>query len=371
MLRIVFAIIVLLHACIHLIGFANAFHLGTLSHLKQPISRPVGVIWLLTFILFLFAGTLLMMRVQYWWPFAAAAVCCSQYVIILSWNSAKWGTLANLLIVVPLVVTLIGMEPSGYKPRYNAAVNSELKHSYLISLLQESDLAHLPMPVQRYLRYTGALGKPKVNNCRVLLRGRMKNKPDGQWLTITAKQFDFFDSVSRFFYIESAMYGLPFEGLHVYRYGKATMQIKAASLWQVANAYGQKMNQSETVTLFNDMCLLAPASLISRRIEWETIDSVTVKATFTNGGNVVSALLYFNRAGALINFVSDDRYLSADGKSYINYRWSTPVKDYHEIDGRTIWTYGEAIWQTGEGPFVYAQFTLEQLDYNCSTVRSD
>ena len=29
------------------------------------------------------------------------------------------------------------------------------------------------------------------------------------------------------------------------------------------------MNQGETVTMFNDMCVMAPATLIHRAIEWE------------------------------------------------------------------------------------------------------
>lgn len=42
------------------------------------------------------------------------------------------------------------------------------------------------------------------------------------------------------------------------------------------------MDKTETVTLFNDMCLMAPATLIDRRIQWQEIDRNSVKATFIN-----------------------------------------------------------------------------------------
>jgi hypothetical protein len=42
------------------------------------------------------------------------------------------------------------------------------------------------------------------------------------------------------------------------------------------------MTQSETVTLFNNMCLMAPATLIDSAIVWEAIDARTTKARFTN-----------------------------------------------------------------------------------------
>jgi len=60
--------------------------------------------------------------------------------------------------------------------------------------------------------------------------------------------------------------------------------------------------------IFNDMCLFAPASLVDSRISWEEVDAFIVKATFINGGNKVSAELYFNEKGELVNFISNDRY---------------------------------------------------------------
>ena len=62
------------------------------------------------------------------------------------------------------------------------------------------------------------------------------------------------------------------------------------------------MNKAETVTVFNDMCLLAPATLIDKRIEWVPVDSVSAKATFTNGPNKITATLYFNEQGATNKF---------------------------------------------------------------------
>ena len=58
------------------------------------------------------------------------------------------------------------------------------------------------------------------------------------------------------------------------------------------------MNMSETVTLFNDMCLFAPATLIDKEILWEPVDPRTVWARFTHNGITISAMLYFAaRAG--------------------------------------------------------------------------
>ncbi|HLK38255.1 MAG TPA: DUF6544 family protein [Polyangiaceae bacterium] len=71
---------------------------------------------------------------------------------------------------------------------------------------------------------------------------------------------------------------------------------------EVVDASGSEMTRSETVTLFNDLCLLAPASLLSKSITWESLDEPRVRGSFTNAGNTVRAELSFDAAGDLVCF---------------------------------------------------------------------
>ena len=85
------------------------------------------------------------------------------------------------------------------------------------------------------------------------------------------------------------------------------------------------MDKAETVTFFNDMCCMAPATLIDKRIVWQDKGNNVVEATFTNNGISVSANLYFNETGELVNFISNDRYNVDAGKKL---PWSTPLSNY-------------------------------------------
>jgi len=77
------------------------------------------------------------------------------------------------------------------------------------------------------------------------------------------------------------------------------------------------MDQGETVTVFNDLCLLAPAGLLDAPIVWQTIDSRHVRSAFTRGAHTVTAVLVFNDAYELIDFISDDRLrASPDGRRF-------------------------------------------------------
>ena len=174
---------------------------------------------------------------------------------------------------------------------------------------------------------------------KIVFEGEMREKGK-DFFKFTSVQYNFFDNPARLFFMKAKMYGITVPGYHCYQYEKATMQVKLIGLFNVVNAKGGLMNKAETVTLFNDLCLMAPAALIDKRIEWTTIDSLSAKAQFTNGINVISATLYFNALGQLINFVSDDRYVITGIKQY---RFSTPVKEYRQLDGQNIWTYGETV----------------------------
>lgn len=102
------------------------------------------------------------------------------------------------------------------------------------------------------------------------------------------------------------------------------------SLFKVQYQDGAEMDMAETVTFFNDMCCMGPATLIDKRINWLEIDNNEVKASFTNNNITIYAWLYFNDIGELENFNSNDRYDYNAGKKV---PWSTPLKDYEEVNG--------------------------------------
>lgn len=364
MIKIIFAFIVVIHGLIHLMGFMKAFNFAKMSQLTQPISKVSGIFWLITSVLFLTTLVLFLFKNDYWWILGTVAIVLSQILIIQNWHDAKFGTLANLIILIPVIISFMNALPSSFQNIYKTEVQKRLIPISDVSVVSEKDIEHLPESVQKYLRYVGAVGKPKVHNFRAVASGDMKRSTKDNWMDIYSQQYNFFDNPARFFYIKSALFGIPFDGLHAYAGNSATMKIKVASLLQVVDAKGEKMNQSETVTLFNDMCLLAPATLIDKDIQWETIDPLTVKARFTHNNITITALLYFNEKGELTNFISDDRFLSADGKTYTKYKWSTPAKDYKDFDGRKVPIYGEAIWHMPEGDFTYAKFNLKEIEYN-------
>ena len=145
------------------------------------------------------------------------------------------------------------------------------------------------------------------------------------------------------------------------------MRVKAAALVPVVTAEGSDMTQGETVTLFNDMCIMAPATLIDPAILWEAIDDRTTRARFSHAGYTIRAELSFNERGELTNFVSDDRYqTTADGTSLRRLRWSTPVGGYRSYGAVRLASGGDGRWHEREGEYAYIELTIDDVRYNVS-----
>jgi uncharacterized membrane protein YphA (DoxX/SURF4 family) len=364
-MNLIFAIFLVVHGLVHLMGAAKAFRIAEMPQLTQQISRPLGVLWLLAAgLMFVTAGALFTWP-RWWWTVGAGAIVISQIVIATSWSDAKYGSIANAILLAGVVLGYLSQGPSSFRAEYEREVERGAGHAVATPVLTEADIAQLPAALLRYIRLTGAIGQPRVQNFRARFHGKIRSGPDARWMPFTGEQCNFYDQPSRIFLMDASTFGVPLQVYHRFVGPSATMQVKVASLVQMIDAKGPEMDESETVTLFNDLCVFAPGALVDRGIQWQEIDPHTVSASFTNAGHTVRAVLSFNDLGELVDFASDDRSAaSADGKSFTRMRWSTPLRNYRSFGPHRIMSEGEGVWHAPAGKYVYLQFDLDAIEYN-------
>jgi hypothetical protein len=335
----------------------------------------MGLVWLGAALLVLAAGLLLAVRARWWWMVGAVSLVASQVVITTSWNDAKVGTVANVVLLIAVGYGFASQGPTSFRAGYRRATTATLNRSVpdASTLVTEADLAQLPAPVAEYVRRSGAVGRPHVSSFRAVFHGRIRSDENGPWMTFRGEQVSTYGhELSRVFAMDAAMYGLPVDVLHVFVGPSATMRVKLCSVVPIVDAAGPEMDRGETVTLFNDLCVLAPAALVDAPVVWQTLDDTHARGTFTKGAHTVSADLTFDGAGDLVDFISDDRLQSSrDGSSFTPRRWSTPLGDYQTFDGRRVATRGEARWHPSEpqSPYCYLEFNLDHITYNPATRR--
>ena len=276
-----------------------------------------------------------------------------------------YRTLGIVLAISIISIALISIiNPT--KRRYNKLVVEGHEQSQMTDdeIITASDLDHLPTLVRKYLNYVGVVGNTKVHNFQLTLSGEMKMKKDGEFQPYKAVQTTFLDQGTRLFYMDLWLNRIKVSGLHHFNNDNASMKIKLLDVIKVVDESGEVMQKAETVTYFNDMVVFAPQSLINEDILWEQLDESTVKATFTHNDITITAKLFFDDEGKLINFISDDRLaLESEGLKE-NVPWSTPISSYHQVDGLNLPRVGKGIWHYDEGDFTYITLTVKNISYN-------
>jgi len=248
MLRIALGVIVIIHALLHLMGFAKAFNLAKLKELSHPpilaLSEAqlklTGVLWLVACLLLVWASVAFMLKGDVWlWP-GMAGIILSQLLVILHWHDTKGGTVANLIM---LLIWLPAYATLAWKENAEKAGNLLLSGASLQNLpvVQAQQLQHLPMPVQQWLQASGIVGKPEIETMLSHQIATMQIKPGGDNMQVKATQYNRISVPGFAWQVRvSMMPSVYMLGLDRYEGGHGYMQIKLLGLYSLTNAMARK-----------------------------------------------------------------------------------------------------------------------------------
>lgn len=227
-------------------------------------------------------------------------------------------------------------------------------------VIGEADLAGLPAVVQRYLRHSGVLGKPRIDSFALTMEGRIRQGPQARWMPFVARQYNLLSEPARVYYIHGKR--TPMAGIDSWLDGKGRMQIKVLGLFTVADSQGAEMDRSALVTFLNDLGF-CPLAFFSVPVVWTEIDDRHAGLSLTHAGLTAAAVLTFDAEGRLLNWETADRYADVEGKAVPD-RWSTPTTGCLELAGLRL-PIGNAIHDYDGNPFVYAELTgVRNLTWN-------
>jgi len=361
-MRILFFLLITLHGLIHLLGFVKAFNLAQVQELTMNVSKPAGIFWLLVALMLVAAAVLFFLDIKIWWIIGSAAIILSQVLILLAWNDAKFGTIANVIILIVLL-------PAAGNYFFNSMVVKERKEllSNVLSpstkIISAEDINHLPPIVQTWLTNSGVVGKPQVTFGRLKQKGEMKTSPDGRWMEFEAEQY--FDLIKPSFIWTTEVEMMPLiylNGRDMLIDGEGEMIIKLLSLINVVNeGHNEKMNSGTMIRYLAEICWF-PSAALNDYLAWEEIDSLSAKATMKLDNKNVSGIFRFNENGEMISFEADRYY--GGGEDAKLERWVIETIESKEIDGYHIPVKSKVIWKLKEGDYNWLNLEITDLNVN-------
>ncbi|RCX18663.1 hypothetical protein DFP94_106197 [Fontibacillus phaseoli] len=270
---------------------------------------------------------------------------------------SMWLIGAIVIVVVLGVVVFFNIPYSKTKTEFHrtaAEYIGRLDMGAGPDVFTKEELESLPLPVKRYFEYSGYLGTPK----RPYVKANFKQvnfmlSPDKPPLTIDYTQYNFAGEPVRMAFIDTAMYGIPFQGFDSYVDGRGRMKGVLAKTVTLFNQTGEAMNKACLVTVLSESLILIPQAALQPYITWESMDDTHAKATISGYGISASGIFTFSREGALLSFATDDRAVIATDGTTQQVGWTAKFDDYKIVNGIRQPTRLQAVWNYDSGDLIY------------------
>jgi hypothetical protein len=363
MIKIFLAAILFIHGIIHLIGFMRAFAPEKVKIEGRPVGKPLGLLWLLTVVMFLISFVLWLFKNPNWSVVALIVVAVSQFLIITYWKEAKFGTIANVII-------LIWAWPHYGSQRFEKMLQSEwdeLKSGVVApknDTIREEQLKDLPYIVQKWLRQSGTVGNPSISHAYIRQRGNMILEAE------STQKFDFegieyFDIKQPSFIWSTKVYyasWLPLTVRDKWVDGEGAMLVKLLHVAKVVNAKADDaLNKASAIRFLGEMCWM-PSAALEPYVQWQEIDSVSALATLTYKEKSYSGTFFFSEDGKVETFEALRQFgTEKDAKEY---PWQVVVQEHDTFKGYTIPSRCMVTWKLPSGNFTWMELKITDMLVN-------
>ncbi len=141
--------------------------------------------------------------------------------------------------------------------------------------------------------------------------------------------------------------------------GAASMRVLLDDTVEILDVRGPEVDQGAALRLLAEMVWYPTALFDARYVTWSKIGATRALATLHAFGRDVSATFEFGPDGLPIA-ISGQRY---DGRGALR-PWGGTYRDWRTVAGMRVPFEVEVEWQLASGPFTYAHWLLEDVEYD-------
>lgn len=319
--------------------------------------------WLTAFVLFAVSLLSWLKQVDYWWVIGFCAVLISQYLILVYWKDAKFGTIINVVILA-LIATSYGAFYFHKKVENEVAHMLNSADSSEQSRISQDLLQDLPPVIQKWLTGSGIIGTEAQSSIYLEQDAQMLMTPDQKnWSHASAVQYFTTEPPAFNWSVNTKMQGgIPVVGRDKFENGKGEMIIKMCSLIPVVNVKNNKKVDQASLQRYLAETVWFPSAALNKYIKWEAIDDFTARATMTYKGTQGSGVFHFDKNGQFKKFVAM-RYKDVEENSGLQ-RWTVTATKTEVKNGIMIPVELNAAWNLDEGDWTWLKLKIKDIQYN-------
>ena len=141
--------------------------------------------------------------------------------------------------------------------------------------------------------------------------------------------------------------------------GAGSMRVLLDSTVPIADAHGPELDQGSALRLLAEMVWYPTALFDARYVTWSAIDARHASATLRFGEREVSGTFEFGADG-LPASMNAERYMEKRGLR----GWGGTYADWRRVSGMLVPFEATVSWRLESGPFSYAHWLVEAMDYD-------
>jgi len=141
--------------------------------------------------------------------------------------------------------------------------------------------------------------------------------------------------------------------------GEGSMRVLLDSTVRIADARGPELDQGSALRLLAEMVWYPTALFDARYVTWSAIDAAHAVATLRFGERQVSGTFEFGVDGLPVGMTAD-RFMDKRGLR----PWGGTYRDWRSVSGMLVPFEAMVTWQLESGPFTYAHWLVEAMDYD-------
>lgn len=272
----------------------------------------------------------------------------------------------SLVWIVPVAVLLL-VESVRRLVRANAVrferrVGEEMRALAAVSpsRLPRSALAALPRPVMRY-RALAFGDRAPVRTLRIRHSGTFSMSLSGKPRPIRGDQFFTVDPPG---FVWSGRVriapGAWVDARDMSIVGCGSMRVLLDDTITLVNLNGgAELDEGSALRLLAEMVWVPTALFDERHVTWSPVDDTHAKATLRVGSVVVSGVFEFGQEGLPSRFDAERFHDKGE-----RLPWGGIYRDYRRKSGMLVPFEAEVFWELASGPFTYAHWFVDSMDYD-------
>ena len=281
----------------------------------------------------------------------------------------KMILLLIIFVLIALVILWFSIPYSPFRNQFKKDLNKQiqLSESFLRdtskTVYEKADFESLPPLLRTYIEECGYIGSPRKSILQMEYKkvdfSLGQNRPK---LKIDYSQVDFANIPVRLAFIDSKMFGIPFQGYDYFVNGKGGMKGVLAKSFQLFDQTGEQMDKAALVTYLAEIIFL-PEVLLQNFVSFNQLDSHRVEAYIEYKGLKACGIYHFNDAHEMIYFSTDERGQSSSDGSIENIPWEAQCREYKLYsDGIKRPTIFRAVWKYPDQDFIYFDGKISSVD---------